>query len=53
MSEVTALLIETRALNDEKLDIQIKQIEELLKEFEVKERFILQKMKKNILFIGK
>ncbi len=33
---VTALLIETRAINDEVLDIQIKQLEEILKEFEVK-----------------
>ncbi len=35
-NEVTALLIETRAINDETLDIQIKELEELLKEFEVK-----------------
>ena len=41
--EVTALLIETRALNDEKLDIQIKQIEELLKEFEVKREIYFTK----------
>ncbi|MFY9089287.1 FAD-binding and (Fe-S)-binding domain-containing protein [Arcobacter aquimarinus] len=41
--EVTALLIETRALNDEKLDIQIKQIEELLKEFEVKRKIYFTK----------
>ncbi len=33
--EVTALLIETRAVSDEKLDIQIAQLEELLKEFTV------------------
>ena len=33
--EVTALLIETRAINDKQLDIQINQIEELLKEFTV------------------
>ncbi|RBQ28777.1 FAD-binding and (Fe-S)-binding domain-containing protein [Aliarcobacter vitoriensis] len=33
--EVTALLIETRALNDEKLNIQINEIEQLLKEFSV------------------
>lgn len=32
---VTALLIETRAISDEQLDIQINQIEELLKEFKV------------------
>jgi D-lactate dehydrogenase len=32
---VTALLIETRAISDEQFDIQIAQIEELLKEFEV------------------
>ena len=32
---VTALLIETRALSDEKLDIQIKQIEDLLEDFQV------------------
>ena len=32
---VTALLIETRAINDEQLDIQITQIEKLLKEFSV------------------
>lgn len=41
--EVTALLIETRALNDEKLDIQIKQIEKLLKEFEVKREIYFTK----------
>ncbi len=34
-TEITALLIETRALNDNQLDIQITQIEELLKEFTV------------------
>ncbi len=34
-SEITALLIETRAINDKQLDIQITQIEELLKEFDV------------------
>jgi D-lactate dehydrogenase len=34
-SEITALLIETRALNDNQLDVQITQIEELLKEFTV------------------
>ncbi|PUE65794.1 FAD-binding and (Fe-S)-binding domain-containing protein [Arcobacter caeni] len=34
-SEITALLIETRAINDKQLDIQINQIEELLKEFDV------------------
>ena len=34
-SEITALLIETRAINDSQLDIQITQIEELLKEFNV------------------
>lgn len=34
--KVTALLIETRAVNDENLDTQINEIEELLKEFEVK-----------------
>ena len=34
-SEITALLIETRALNDNQLDVQITQIEELLKEFAV------------------
>ena len=34
--EVTALLIETRALSDEKLNTQINQIEDLLKEFNVK-----------------
>ena len=33
--EVTALLIETRATSDEQLNIQITQIEELLKEFSV------------------
>ncbi|GGD41141.1 oxidoreductase [Malaciobacter pacificus] len=32
---VTALLIETRAINDEKLDTQIKELESLLEEFEV------------------
>ncbi len=32
---VTALLIETRAVNDETLDVQIKQLEELLEEFKV------------------
>ena len=34
-SEITALLIETRAINNKQLDIQITQIEELLKEFDV------------------
>lgn len=34
--EVTALLIETRAINDGQLNIQIGQIEELLSEFSVK-----------------
>ncbi|MFA6741774.1 MAG: FAD-binding and (Fe-S)-binding domain-containing protein [Arcobacteraceae bacterium] len=34
-SEITALLIETRAINDAQLDIQINQIEDLLKEFDV------------------
>ncbi|QKF80663.1 FAD-binding and (Fe-S)-binding domain-containing protein [Halarcobacter ebronensis] len=33
--EVTALLIETRAISDKALDKQIKQLEKLLKEFEV------------------
>ncbi len=33
--EVTALLIETRAINNTQLDIQINQIEDLLKEFSV------------------
>ena len=32
-SEITALLIETRAINDKQLDIQINQIEDILKEF--------------------
>ncbi|WP_419774287.1 FAD-binding and (Fe-S)-binding domain-containing protein [Halarcobacter sp.] len=32
---VTALLIETRAINDESLNVQIKELEELLEEFEV------------------
>lgn len=32
---VTALLIETRAINDETLDVQIKELEKLLEEFEV------------------
>ncbi len=35
-NEVTALLIETRAINDETLDTQIKELETLLEEFEVK-----------------
>ncbi len=34
--DVTALLIETRAISDEKLNIQTEQIEESLKEFEVR-----------------
>ena len=34
--DVTALLIETRAISDEALDIQIKELEALLEEFEVK-----------------
>ncbi|MGA1940068.1 FAD-binding and (Fe-S)-binding domain-containing protein [Arcobacter sp. YIC-310] len=32
---VTALLVETRAINDKELDVQISQLEELLEEFDV------------------
>lgn len=41
--DVTALLIETRALSDEKLNIQIEQIEDLLKEFEVRREIYFTK----------
>ncbi|MFW2569160.1 hypothetical protein, partial [Aliarcobacter butzleri] len=41
--DVTALLIETRALSDEKLNIQIEQIEVLLKEFEVRREIYFTK----------
>ena len=40
---ITALLIETRAINDEQLDIQTIQIEELLKEFEVVKQIFFTK----------
>ena len=42
-NEVTALLIETRAVNDETLDIQIKEILELLAEYEVKREIYFTK----------
>ena len=40
---ITALLIETRAISDEQLDIQTIQIEELLKEFEVVKQIFFTK----------
>ena len=40
---ITALLIETRAVSDEQLDIQTIQIEELLKEFEVVKQIFFTK----------
>ncbi|MFY4744159.1 hypothetical protein ACOTVX_11850, partial [Aliarcobacter butzleri] len=41
--DVTALLIVTRALSDEKLNIQIEQIVDLLKEFEVRREIYITK----------
>ena len=41
--EVTALLIETRAINNTQLDIQINQIEDLLKEFKCCKRYLFYK----------
>ena len=40
---ITALLIETRAISDEQLDIQTMQIEELLKKFEVVKQIFFTK----------